>query len=277
MMLHSVKVTAFVIVFSIHGAGQAAGNPVLEERMSIRAGAFLVEADAEQARYGRRQRPEDLPLDLDLLGIDENDTSLWINGRWRFGERWQTSMGYLTFAQEGQRQAAAVVPAGWRLRPAVGELDSSVQLNLYTVSLDYSLLRSPRADMGVGMGLAVADLEWGLDGRVWGGGQIFSRTREASDALAPLPHLHLFAEYALNPSLTLSLSGGWIEADYDRYDGRMFSAVARLEYRVRPRLGVGLGYQLLQIDLDIDDEGEPGGDRYNVDLEGPLIYVSSGF
>jgi len=60
------------------------------------------------------------------------------------------------------------------------------------------------------LGVHLADLDSGLNGRLSGGG----RGADRSAGLVPMPRLKLVAEYPHNPKLTLGLAGGWRHLAY---------------------------------------------------------------
>ena len=149
-------------------------------------------------------------------------------------------------------------------------------MDLYTASIGYSPVHTDRFALDLRLGAHVADLVWRVEGQVLQRDG-FSLTRDDSSVLAPLPNAQMSMEYALAPKLVARLSGGWFGMSYDEYEGELVSAAFHLEYRPIRHLGLGAGYRFLSVDLDVESDGGRAGDRYDVDLEGPLLYVSTGF
>jgi len=98
---------------------------------------------------------------------------------------------------------------------------------------------------------------------------------ESADVLAPLPTLALGGGYRIADSLYLSADLGYLSLSIDKYDGRIFSSRTQLEWRPWERLGIGAGYQFIDLDLDVD-EGRIN-ESYNLQLDGPTLFLSYGF
>ena len=79
----------------------------------------------------------------------------------------------------------------------------------------------------------------------------------------------------MTPKLALMTSGGWLDAEYEDYDGQIWTARANLEYRILESAGIGVGVNF--IDVDIDDDDGSKASRYDVELPGVLVYFTLGF
>jgi hypothetical protein len=253
------------------------GAAILNERVTLRVGAFLVEAEAERTPRARAlQRPDEPPLNLDLLGLGDTDISPWAELRWRFARRWHLDLGYFRFREEGRRRAALLLPTLGGVEPVAGRIGSTVGLDLYTASIGYSLVHTDRLALDLRLGAHLADLLWRVDGQALGRDGV-SLSRDDSSVLAPLPNVQVSVEYALTPSLVATLSGGWFGMSYEEYEGELTSASFHVEYRPTRHLGLGAGYRFLSVDLDVERDGGARGYRYEVDFEGPMLYLSTGF
>ena len=65
-------------------------------------------------------------------------------------------------------------------------------------------------------------------------------------------HPGLTLDVVFTPELAIEGGLGYFSLSYDKYDGRLFTATAALEYRITDNIGVGAGYGLIDVDLSVD-------------------------
>lgn len=59
---------------------------------------------------------------------------------------------------------------------------------------------------------------------------------------------------------------GWLGANIDDYEGKLVIGSAFVDYRINDNWTLGAGYQVIDIDLKIDDS--PDEQEYNIELPG---------
>ncbi len=249
-------------------------NPALNETFSFRLGGAYLSGSASVGAdlKGGTSSPD---ISLDDLGVDADKWSPYFNARWRFADSFSAKFEYFGWQEDGSGIATAdiefediTIPAGLR---AHGDFD----VDVYAVSLGWAFLKDPRYEMGVGLGLHIADLNTSIEGAGFIGNVPTQSARGSTSVTAPLPNISLYGSYALTPKIALEATVGYFSLSYDKYDGELLVAAAALEYRFNERFGVGAGYSLFDIDLTVDNDRTT--DRYNFDLHGPVIYLSAGF
>ena len=63
-------------------------------------------------------------------------------------------------------------------------------------------------------------------------------------------------------------------AKYDKYDGDLISFRAAAEWRPWKRFGIGVAYQYVDINVDVEKTSKT--ERYEVELYGPVLFLSVG-
>jgi hypothetical protein len=249
-------------------------NPTLNERFSFRLGAGFLDGDTKLSSTGNRI-PIGADVDFDDLGIDGSTTSPYVAFRWRFADRWRLNLEYFGADQDGAGFAKTDIvfedvriPAG-----VLAQVDFSA--DIYAASVGWSFLRDERTELGVGLGLHVADLSAAIRGAGFIGDVAVPIAAETADVTAPLPNLRLHGAYAFTPTLALEAGFGWFSLSYDKYDGKLFVGTAALEWRPHENFGVGAGYTWLDVDLDVEEDQFT--DNYNFDLKGPVLFAVAGF
>jgi hypothetical protein len=252
----------------------AAGNPILDETFSFKlGGAYLSgSVDVGADLKGGTVAPD---VSFDEIGIDGDKLSPYFNARWRFSDDFYAKFEYFGWDDEGSGFSSKdiefgdiMIPAGVRVR---GEMDVAI----YAASLGWTFINEPRYELGVSVGLHIADLKSSIEGAGFVGGVPTPSARETIDATAPLPNLGLYGAYALSSNLALEGSVGYFSLSYGDYDGELLVAGAALEYRFSDNFGIGAGYTFMDIDLDVDRTRAK--EHYAFELHGPVLFLTAGF
>ncbi len=79
----------------------------------------------------------------------------------------------------------------------------------------------------------------------------------------------------IGENVYLSATIGQSALEYDRYDGEVISFRAAAEWRPWKRFGIGVGYE--HVDIHVDIEKTRKKEQYDVELCGPGLFISVGF
>ena len=271
------KTVGLLLAALVSSSAQAAGNslnPILDDRWSFSLGATYLDADGTFSKTNEGEPTDNLTTDE--LDLNDSNFSPYFSARWRFTDRWRASFSYFGLDTDGHvRQDFNRLIFGTIDVSGFLEVKSELSTDFYIAQVGYSFLKNDRAELGLGGGLHVADFDASL--KVSGGinnvsGSIQS---DSSDLTVPMPNILGFGTYAFTPKLSLDGSVAWFGLNYDEYSGDMVALTANLEYRFTDKFGVGVGYNYIDMDLEIDKSSRT--DKYNLDYKGPVLYVSAGF
>jgi len=265
----------FGIILSgaVHAAGGAI-NPILDDRFTFRLGATYMDAEGTFSSTIKGE-PTD-KLSTDDLGIDDGNTTPYFGFRWRFADRWRLSFNYFGLDNDGSvRQDFDELIFGDINAKGFLAVDTSFKTDFYVTQVGYSIFKNERAELGVGAGLHIVDFNTRLkvSGEINGIGG--SKKSDTADLTVPLPNVLGFGTYAFTPRLSLDGSIGWFGLDYNDYSGNLVSLSANLEYRLTDHFGIGVGYNYIDMNLDIEQSNRT--DKYDLEYQGPVLYVSAGF
>ncbi len=254
-----------------------ADKPRFDDTFSFAVGGMLHEADAKFSSTKEGALID--KLSLKDLGIDDDTAVIWVDFDWQFRERWRFNLSYSSFDAHGFRSesnSGNFDDLDWEVGTS---LTSGFDMRLFIVDVNWDFLKTDNAYIGLGVGLHVAELEFDLlaqaSGSIGGSGGTVVIGTETGDITAPLPNVNLIAGMMIGENVYLNVSVGYFTLEYDNYDGEVISFRAAAEWRPRRRFGIGVGYQHVAIHVDVKKTKKT--ERYDLDLYGPVLFLSVGF
>ena len=242
----------------------------------------IYEQDIDVKASAQRDPLPEVELDFDeFLGIDESSSSFFLQYQWRFRDNWALRGFYTNMEADGKKTATKEFNWDGREFEAGLRLGSEFAVDTYLLAVDYTFINSDKAELGLGFGLHAFDIDTTIEATLTvddSSGEEEGRrrvVRNNSELLAPLPNLRAFGRYALTPKWSVEGAVGWLSANYEDYDGDYLFLTLLTEYRFTERFGVGLTYQISEI--DITHEKKRGSDSFDIDQYGPAIFLSYGF
>ncbi len=248
-------------------------TPLGWSRLYLSAGVMRLSADG-RFQIGIDDGPTIPVINLDRLGVDSDDNSYWLSLKWRSrSSRWGAWFAAWEYSASGQRVWQTSLPI---LDIPVGaSLETEMTATWYIAEATYSFVRTKTVDFGAGFGFHIVDLDTSLRGRVVLGEREGEVISESLSTLAPLPNLLGHVHWKMAPDWQFIARAGWFGLNYDEYDGQMTNLHAILRWNFARRWGVDLGYQFVNLDLDIDEDGYT--EIYDVDFDGPMLSLQFNF
>jgi hypothetical protein len=252
-------------------------HPYLSRKHMFWVGAYYQEAEAEM-----RESVDPLPqiaVNLGHLGVDDTDTTWYVEYRGRFWDRWGIVASAQNFSSQGTLINGREFNFDRVTFPVGARLHSELDVDTSVFDFVYEAYQSDRAEFAVGLGIHAFEFDARITGTVNLGDGPFGREAErsvgASDLLAPLPNIRMSGFYAFSSRWSVGGSIGWLSANYDEWDGSFVYLNARMHLLVTERLGVGVGYQFT--DVDVTRERRRQESEYDIEFSGPTLHVTFGF
>ncbi len=246
-------------------------HPYLTETFIVELGAYFPERKLRIGVDGPVSGPNDSIEFQGELGHRRSDEVFSLNFGWRFGEKWQLGMQY--FESSGVSSAILEEDVEWG--PFVfaegSGIVASQEFSLARVFFARSFETSERQEFGVGIGFHWLELAASIEGNVIAGGGTLFR-REAVSASAPLPNIGAWYTYSISPRWALKGRLDWLSASVGDYDGRLVNASLGVNYQVFEHAGLGLSYNLFDLEVGVSKSGWRG--RWETNYEGPYVYLS---
>lgn len=255
-------------------------RPIFQDTFTFGIGGMLGRADST-FRDTRDGRPP-IDLNMDDLGMDQKASSIWGGISWQFTDSWGFSLSYSGFDTDGTVSATEDGNFGdidWQVNAF---LDSDLSLDLYIADLHWDFVNTGRTNVGVGLGLHIADLEAGIGATITAdvnGTPLdppVDLGSETAAVTAPLPNISLRAGHRFGDSWYLGGTAGYFELSWDSIEGELISLRGSLEWRPGGgAFGAGLGYQY--VDAYVKDSGGSKTKEYDIQFYGPILFLQLGF
>jgi len=252
---------------------EAGFHPYLTDKYFVDLGVFFPERKVELSVDGPISSAQgDIDFETEF-GLKKSEDLFALNFGWRFGEKWQFGLQY--FESSGQRQKALDEDVEW------GEFVFGAGTGV-RAGLDFSLIRTVLArrfasadhhDFGIGIGFHWLEIGAFIEGNAILNGVQAGFRRESVTANAPLPNIGAWYLRSLSENWAFSARFDWLSADVGDYDGTLINASAGINYRIFEHVGLGLSYNLFQLDIGVDKNGWRGDVRTS--YEGVFVHATA--
>jgi hypothetical protein len=245
-------------------------NSEIWKRFTVYGGAQFYNIDGEFTNTVEGQ--PDVSVDVDDLGLDDDQIApvAGVISHW-WNRRLTVRFDYFGYHDDAKAKADFSFDWDGDPIPVNADLDSNLDLDIYALNISYNFIRSDRAQVGVGLGVHLADVDIGLTGSVNG----VTVASGDADVLAPLPNFYLSGAYAFTDKILARAGAGGFSMSYGDWDGRLLFVNAFLEYWPWQHVGFGAGYRY--VDAKVDYEPGHKKEEYEFRLPGPIAYIAIGF
>lgn len=256
----SFRILLVILVAALaHGQvhSQEGRHPLLDSKWTVTAGAFFPTQSFDLKANGTLPGDE---VDFDeRVGVEDSETTPTLTARWRFGEKWSVSAQ--AWATENSGAAILTEDVDWQdlVFRAGTNVGAGIETRVLRLFFGRTLSAGARHEAGVGIGLHWFELEAYLQGDVLTSEGDLNFTRSSVDAAVPLPNIGGWYQYALTDRWLLDARIDWLSASVGDYSGSLWNAAAGVQWQLTEHFGLGLHYQLLELDGDISKDSWRGG------------------
>ncbi len=237
------------------GGGLHTASPVAAQEGSLPWKTAGFQGGLYQAYQDGRVRGDSATLgtgtviDLeDDLGLNEDITTYRLDAFWRVYDRFRIDISFHSLRRLNTRTLNRALQFGDVAFPAGTLIDAVAEVDLYEAAVSYSFLVNDRIDLAVSGGVYVGDITVDITSAVGD---------EDADYYAPLPVLGLRGSYAINDVLFLR---GQVHVSYFDFGDTprgLADVLVGIDYDITRNLGVGVGYNYTDINIEAEDDGAP--------------------
>jgi hypothetical protein len=259
---------ALILVAGPESSAETIPNhPLLQDAFFFRLGGYYPRATTAAALAPSTGGTGVMVDFEDTLGLEKRNLVPIADFMWRATDHWRMEVDYFAVDRNATRTLATDVVWGDQTFNAGDVVDSTFDFSDLRVSAAYAFFRRPDKELGVGLGLHVADIKAHIQSSGTG--------TEAAAVTAPLPVINLYGLFALTDEWAVSMNADWLSLAYGDYSGDVRNMAIDVLYQPYRHVGFGLGVRSLTIDVEIDHPDWDGAARMN--FQGPTAYVTYSF
>ncbi len=246
----------------------------VEDKFKINIGTMFVtnfETDMQMS-------PKNLPLSLrintkDQLGMESDTNVFRLDGYYRFSDTHSLNYSYFSVNSNGYKKIDKNIEWNGKLIAAGAIVDSYFDMDVYKINYAYSFYHNEKVELALTAGTHITTISLGLGAKGTMDGVENESSRTSTGQTIPLPVFGFRGEYTiLDKSLFVSYQTEYFFVGFDEYRGTLVTSTLNIEYHFIDNVGVGLGYNVNKIFVEIDDSNKKAEVRNN--LSGFMLYFS---
>ena len=211
----------------------------------------------------------DFSEQVDLKSRDETFSAEF---GWNFGERWQFRSQY--FRIEDDERAALTEDVQWGdyIFNEGTSVEAGVNMQITRLFFGRRFWSSETLEAGLGIGGHLLDVSAFIAGNASIDGDMIGFIEERASVSQPLPNIGGWFQRVYADRWIVKARLDWLAANIDDYEGHIINSSIGLAYNFNDHFGIGLAYNLFEIDITIHDTDWKG--RIRSRFQGPFISLN---
>ncbi len=254
-------------------SGSSRGPNLLEDPFQVSLGTYIVSANTT-IRLDATNEDTGTTVDWDRVVGGGDASRFRLEGAWRFGERHKLRAMWFDYSRSRTEALDREIEWGDEVVPLSAEATAKTQFSIYEVAYEYAFLKRETLELTGTAGIHWTQYKAELSATVNGA----SGTREASDSAklnAPLPVVGVRGLWRIHRNFWLDGAVQYFALQYDIYDGSILDARIAVLWQPSKWVGIGLGYNRFDVDVDLDDNDFRGSLDWVYD--GPQLFYQVSF
>jgi hypothetical protein len=234
-------------------------HPLVESKYWTKVGAFFATRKFGASAEGSALIPVPLVDFESSFGIGDRSDMLMMEFGWQFAEKWDFAIQH--FRSSNSRQTNVKEAIEWE--DVIYDLDAEIFVR--TKVAITRLFWSRRFwdygphDLRLGGGLHWVDTSALISGEATLDDMSKEFRTDTLSAEFPVPNIGAWYRYSPSKNWVLNARLDWLSASTSDYSGRIWNAMAGADYRLSPNFGIGIAYQVFEIDGNIKEPNWRGG------------------
>ncbi len=254
---------------------RAEAPDLLERPFVLSLGAFILNTDTK-VRLGGSTTEAGTPIEWEGVFGKGDVNRFRFDGTWRFAERHELRATWFDFSRTGSGTADFEVDWGDATFPASTELTGTTRFSVFELSYGYVFVRRDSFEISATAGLHYTQLRMSISGTVdQGGGSVPVDASDTGRFDVPLPVIGLHGLWHVGRDFWVDAGVQYFTLAYGDYDGSIIDLKATLIWQPRDWVGIGVGYNRFDVDVDVDNSSWRGSLDWS--YEGPQVFYSVAF
>ena len=206
------------------------------------------------------------------LNVDDEESTFYGTFSWRMSGRHFLEVEHFRLARSGLQTLSTEIKFGEEVFETGAVVDTYFDTKVTRVSYAYLLHDSSKFGVALIAGLHLTDLATGITEL---NTEFAVENIEFADVTAPLPVVGITGAWRINEKWFLFGRDQVFRMDIADYKGNLDHFSAKLEYSAFEHFGIGLGYDLFDLKLDMNKQFWNG--TVDFEFRGPIVYLTGRF
>ena len=248
---------------------------LLEDTFTTSLGMFILDSETT-IRLDGRGGSVGTEFDWEEgFGGSDGSRFRW-DGSWRFADRHKVRGMWFNFSRDRTESFDRVIDWGDATFPVGVDITGSMEFDIYELAYEYAFLQRDNLELSGSIGFHLAKFALGMRADVdTGGGGGTAEIGDEGELSAPLPVLGGRAIWHISGDFWLDAMVQFFALEYENVDGRLIDTRIGFLWQPKDWLGVGIGYNRFDMDVDVDRSKMHGSLEWVYD--GPQIFYNVSF
>ena len=191
---------------------------------------------------------------------------------WNFGERWQFRGQYFRIDADQEVTLNEDIQWGDYVFVEGTSATGGTDMQITRLFFGRKFWEADNFEAGLGLGGHILDLSGFIYGEASVDGELVGFVQERASVSQPLPNIGGWFWRAYGDRWLLKARLDWLSADIGKYDGQIINASLGFVYTASEHFGVGLSYNLFELDVGVNDSDWQG--RIRSRFQGPYLALT---
>lgn len=267
--------TAVTVALALPLAAHAEDAPdFLNDPFHVALGTYIVNTDTKLQLDGNATSGS--PIDWENTFGGGDVTRFRLDGQWRFADRHKARFMVFSNSRSKSRTITEDIEFGDEVFPVNAKVDADFKFDIYELAYEYTFLKREDYELAGTFGVHYTTLSAGLEAKAaTSNGTLTADLDEEGSVDLPLPVFGLRGTWGLPHHFWLDAGVQFFALSIDEYDGNLQDYRVMLTWQPRKWLGLGLGYNVFRVDVDVDKQSFKGS--LDWEYKGPMLSYSAMF
>ena len=243
------------------------GNPN-DERLRLSAGMFAADSTTEVRLDSNDGEIGTVVNAEEDLGLRDHSEVGDVEVELRVRDRHRVRFNYFKMDRAASQPLQREIRFGEDVYEIDDVVDSSIDMRNFGVSYSYEFLRFEGWELGASFGINLVELDSRAAVRA-------RNIREEEARTGPTPTVGIHTLFRITKRIHAELRAEYMQLHIDDFEGTVTNLRGAVIYRFNRSIGVGLGYSLLETEVESEQLEDTG--RFNISNSGALAFVRVAF
>lgn len=246
----------------------------LNDPFHLMLGSYIVNTDTEIQLDGNTT--PGTPIDWEDTFGGGDVTRFRIDGQWRFADRHKARFMVFNTSRTKSRTLTEDIVWNGETYPVNARVTADTRFDIYELAYEYSFMKREAYELAGSIGVHYTTMSAGLKAKASTSNGALTRDLDEEGSVdLPLPVIGVRGTWGLPHDFWIDAGAQFFALSIDEYDGNLQDYRVMLTWQPRKWLGLGIGYNLFRVDLDVDRSNFEGSLDWQ--YEGPMITYSAMF